>query len=181
MPCRRSWVRVPSSAWREAPLGGAFCCLSWNRHFADFLVSAHSCPFDCPVVGFQVRPGQPFAPSRRLRCPQALGSLYVGNRSGVTRQSVKLGTTYRRTMSARVNGVLVVQRHFPQYGDNAGSFGSDEPERDEAREQNDESPSPPIRRAGGEWSVASHLRRYASTQASSRHCIRTSATRRGAG
>jgi hypothetical protein len=51
----------------KAPLDGAFCCLRSNRQRLVCGDCAHSCPFKRPVVRAAVRPGEPFAPLRRLR------------------------------------------------------------------------------------------------------------------
>jgi hypothetical protein len=46
----------PIIRFNKAPLGGVFCCLRCSRHTFHNVVCAHLCPFDRPVIGFQVWP-----------------------------------------------------------------------------------------------------------------------------
>jgi hypothetical protein len=75
LPCRRSWVRVPSSALEKprSPVAGVFCCLRVERRDWKWLASAflclnmeprrvsasvafaYLCPNEGAVVGFPVR------------------------------------------------------------------------------------------------------------------------------
>jgi hypothetical protein len=57
----------PIIRFEKAPLDGAFRCLDWNRQRPLAGDSAHSCPFEGPVVLAQVRPRETFSPLRRLR------------------------------------------------------------------------------------------------------------------
>ncbi len=70
MPCRRSRVRVSSSALRKPRQSGLFLC-SDERGFRlrnrQRVASAHPCPFDRAVVLLAVRYGEPIAALDRLR------------------------------------------------------------------------------------------------------------------
>jgi hypothetical protein len=64
LPCRRSWVRVPSSALEKPRSGGVFCCLRLRAGRCgkrDRLVAAHCCPFNRLIEGLTVRLRHPVA------------------------------------------------------------------------------------------------------------------------
>jgi hypothetical protein len=43
LPCRRSWVRIPSSASHKPRSGGVSCCLFLQRFGVEVFSSAHCC------------------------------------------------------------------------------------------------------------------------------------------
>ena len=101
MPCRRSWVRVPSSALPEAPETGAFCNQMWESEAAA--ASASASVADQPARS-RVAPRVPSAPRPASRS----SSRRPGTR--VPRASRTRGCPARRGISQGGPGVMVLAR-----------------------------------------------------------------------